>query len=158
MNILAIIQTALTALNNNSGLFLLERSRAENEELNHENSVIIVYPDWKTINKLNQGIEVSKSITYNIDFKTLDEWDNSDVTTPTSYNSLSSANRIESMEVLADSIFSYISANNDLFPEIVEKLQWKGLNPILRANNGTMSGVSIQLTIVFKGQRICDYA
>lgn len=157
MNIITTIQTTLTALNNIAELFLLERARAENEELNHEKDVIIVFPDWKTTNQLTQGMEIIKTRTYNIDFKTPDEWDNSDGNTPTAYQSLTSADRIENMETLADSIFAYISAHSDLFPEIQEVLSWKVLNPILRANNGTMSGVSIQLTVKFKGQNICDY-
>lgn len=158
MNIITIIQTALTARNNSAGLFLLERARAENEELNHENDVIVVYPDWRTTNMLTQSLELIKTRVYNIDFKTLDEWDNSDGNTPTAYDSLTSADRIELMEVLADSVFSYISRHNELFPEIQEVLSWRVLNPILRANNGTMSGVSVQLTVVFSGDRTCDYS
>jgi hypothetical protein len=157
MNIITIIQSALTAMNNTSELFLLERARAENEELNHEKDVIIVFPDWRTSTILTQGMELSKSRVYNIDFKTPDEWDNSDGNAPTAYESKTSADRIEAMETLADSIFAYISQNNGLFPEIKSKLQWKTLNPILRANNGTMSGVSIQLTVMFSGEKICDY-
>lgn len=158
MNIISIIQTALTALNSNAELFLLERARSENEELNHEKDVIIVFPDWKTSTILTQGLELSKARVYNIDFKTPDEWDNSDGNLPTAYDSLTSADRIEAMEKLADSIFWYICANNSLFSEIREKLQWKTLNPILRANNGTMSGVSIQLTVTFTGEKECDYS
>lgn len=130
---------------------------AENEELNHEKDVIVIFPDWRTSTTLTQGMELSKARVYNIDFKTPDEWDNSDGNLPTSYESKTSADRIEDMEALADSIFHYISSRNDLFPEIKSKLQWKTLNPILRANNGTMSGVSIQLTVVFAGEKICDY-
>jgi hypothetical protein len=158
MNLITIIQSALTALNNTSELFLLERARAENEELNHEKDVIVIFPDWRTSTILTQGMELSKARVYNIDFKTPDEWDNSDGSLPTSYESKTSADRIEAMETLADSIFHYISSLNDLFPEIKSKLQWKTLNPILRANNGTMSGVSIQLTVTFTGENICDYS
>jgi hypothetical protein len=158
MNLITIIQSALTALNNTSELFLLERARAENEELNHEKDVIVIFPDWRTSTILTQGMELSKARVYNIDFKTPDEWDNSDGSLPTSYESKTSADRIEAMETLADSIFHYISSRNDLFPEIKSKLQWKTLNPILRANNGTMSGVSIQLTVTFAGENICDYS
>lgn len=157
MNIITIIQSALTALNNSSELFLLEKSRAENEELNHGKDVIIVFPDWKTTNTLNQGMEIIKNRIYNIDFKTPDEWDNSDSNLSTSYESKTSADKIEDMEKLADSIFNYISSNNDLFPEIRQKLTWKTINPILRANNGTMSGVSIQLIINFSGEKVCNY-
>jgi hypothetical protein len=157
MNLISLIQSALTALNNSASVYLLERARAENEELNHTGDVIIVYPDWKTTTTLTQGMELHKSRVYNIDIKTLDEWDNSDNNIPTSYNSKASSERIEDMEILCDSIFTYINANNENFPEITEKLQWKSKEPILRKNNGTMSGVSIQLTIVFKGTRICTY-
>jgi len=157
MNIITTIQTALTALNNDAELLLLEQSRAENEELNHTGDVIIVYPDWRTQNALNQGMELLKTRVYNIDFKTPDEWDNSDGKTSTSYESKTSAYRIEQMAILADSVFSYITSHNDLFPEILEKLKWSSPRPILRANNGTMSGVNIQLTVVFSGERICDY-
>ena len=157
MNIITTIQAALTALNSNAELFLLERARAENEELNHTDTVIVVYPDWKSNNKLSQGIELMKTQIYNIDFKTLDEWDNSDGNLPTAYDSKTSVQRIDEMEVLADSIFSYISAQNGLFPEIQEKLRWEMTAPILRANNGTMSGVSVRLTIVTSGIRICNF-
>lgn len=157
MNIITTIQAALTALNNDAELFLLEKSRADNEELNHESNVIVVYPDWRTTNTFTQSLEINKTRVYNIDFKTPDEWDNSDDNIPTSYESKTSADRIEDMEVLADSVFSYITSHNNLFPEIREKLRWTSPRPILRANNGTMSGVSIQLTIVFSGDVICDY-
>ena len=158
MNIITTIQTALTALNNSSELFLLERARAENEELNHESDVIVVYPDWRTANELSRALELMKTRTYNIDFKSPDEWDNSDDNLPTAYQSSTSVDRIELMETLADTVFSYISAHNNLFPEIQKKLQWRMLNPILRANNGTMSGVSVQLTVVFSGDRTFDYS
>jgi hypothetical protein len=157
MNIATIIQSALTAINNTAQLFLLEKSRSENEELNHTGDTIVIFPDWKTTNEFNSGMEIKKKRIYNIDFKTLDEWDNSDNVDANSYNSLTSVERIESMEILADSIFSYISSHNELFPEITEKLIWKVNNPILRANNGTMSGVSIQLTVMFTGTKICSY-
>jgi hypothetical protein len=157
LNIITTIQAALTALNSTAELFLLEESRAENEELEHTGDVIIVKPDWKTTNEFSQSLELIKTRVYNIDFKTLDEWDNSDGQAATSYEAKTSADRIEDMEILADSVFSYISANNNLFPEIQKKLQWRQNNVILRANNGTMSGVKIQLTVVFSGTRICDY-
>lgn len=157
MNIITTIQAALTALNNNAELFLLEKSRAENEELNHKSDVIVVYPDWRTGNTFTQSLELNKNRIYNIDFKTPDELDNSDDNLPTAYEAKTSADRIEDMEILADSIFSYITANNNLFPEIREKLRWTSPRPILRANNGTMSGVTVQLTIVFSGERVCDY-
>ena len=157
MNIITTIQAALTALNNTAELFLLEKSRAENEELEHTGDVIVVYPDWRTTTTLTQGMEILKTRVFNIDFKTPDEWDNSDDNLPTAYESKTSADRIEDMEILADSIFSYITSHNNLFPEIREKLNWRSPNPILRANNGTMSGVSIQLTVVFSGERVCDY-
>ena len=158
MNILTIIQTALTNLNSTAELFLLEKSRSENEELNHIGEVIVIFPDWKTQTDLNQGMEINKKRIYNIDFKTVDEWDNSEAFVTKTYEDTTSIDRIEKMEILADSIFSYISSHNELFPEIGKKLVWKTLNPILRANNGTMSGVSIQLTIEFSTDRICDYA
>ena len=158
MNILTIIQTALTALNSDAEIFLLEKSRSENEELNHTGEVIVIFPDWKTSIELNQGMELNKVRTYNIDFKTVDEWDNSDIIPTKTYEDQTSIDRIERMELLADSIFSYISSNNELFPEISEKLKWKVQNPILRANNGTMSGVNIQLIVAFSGEKVCDYS
>ena len=157
MNIITIIQSALTALNNDADLFLLEKSRAENEELENTTDTIVVFPDWRTTNTFTQSLEINKTRVYNIDFKTPDEWDNSDGNAPTAYESETSADRIENMEVLADSVFNYISSNNNLFPEIREKLRWTSPRPILRANNGTMSGVTVQLTIVFSGTVVCDY-
>ena len=82
MNIITIIQAALTALNSDAQLFLLERSRAESEELNHTGDVIVVYPNWRTNNDLTQALELRKKREYNIVFKTLDEWDNSDDNLP----------------------------------------------------------------------------
>lgn len=158
MNIIETIQTALDALNNDADLFLLELSRSENEELEHTKDTIIVSPDWRTTNSFTQALELRKTREYNIVFKTPDEWDNSDNNVSTSYNSETSTDRIENMEILADSVFSYISNNNNLFPEIMEKLKWSSPRPILRANNGTMSGVEIKLTIVFSGERVCDYS
>jgi len=131
----------------------MEKSRAENEELEHTGTVIVVHPDWSTTSQLNQGMELLKTRVYNIDFKTLDEWDNSD--SDNNDYGASSVALIESMEVLADSIFSFIAARNDLFPEIRNQLKWKTNDLILREGNGTMSGVRIQLTIVFTGERIC---
>ncbi len=157
MNIISIIQTALTALQSEAELFLLERARAENEELNHESDVIVVYPDWTSSNEFNSSLEINSERVYNIDFKTPDEWDNSDGNLPTAYESLTSADRIENMEKLANSVFFYIANNNDLWPEITKKPKWRARNPILRANNGTMSGVCIQLTINFKGEKVCQY-
>lgn len=158
MNIINTIQAALTALNNNADLFLLEQSRAENEEINHTKDTIIVFPDWRTTNDFTQSLELRKKREYNIVFKTPDEWDNSDNNASTSYESKTSANRVEDMEILADSIFFYITNNNNLFPEILEKLKWSSPRPILRANNGTMSGVEIKLTVIFSGDRVCDYS
>jgi len=157
MNIITIIQTALTALNSDAELFLLEESRADNEELEHTGDTIVVFPDWKTNNELSQGLELMKTRNYNIAFKTIDEWDNSDDDETKSYDDETSIDRIERMEQLADSVFSYITAKNIDFPEIQQKLKWKSPRPILRANNGTMSGVLVELTIVFSGKRICDY-
>ncbi len=157
MNIITIIQAALTALNNNAELFLLEKSRAENEELNHESDVIVVYPDWRDTDSFTQALEISTTRVYNIDFKTLEDWDNSDNDPSKSYNGETSVDKIEKMNTLANSVFHYITSKNNLFPEIREKLRWTSPRPILRANNGTMSGVSIQLTIVFSGERVCDY-
>ncbi len=157
MNIITTIQAALTALNNTADLFLLEKSRAENEELNHTKDVIVVYPDWRDNDSFTQALEISTNRVYNIDFKTPDEWDNSDNNLPTAYESETSVARIEKMKTLANSIFHYITSKNDLFPEIKEKLRWTSPRPILRANNGTMSGVTVQLTIVFSGDVVCDY-
>lgn len=157
MNIITIIQAALTALNNTAELFLLEKSRSENEELEHTKDVIVVFPDWRDTDSFTQSLEINTTRVYNIDFKTPDEWDNSDNNLPTAYESETSVARIEKMKTLANSVFHYISANNNLFPEIREKLRWTSPRPILRANNGTMSGVTIQLTVVFSGTIICDY-
>ena len=155
MNIITIIQTALTALNSDADLFLLEENRANDAELEHIKDTIVVFPDWKTENELTQGLEIIKTRKYKIDFKTPDEWDNSDNNLPTSYNSTTSVDRIERMEILADSVFSYITLNNGLWPEIQSMLVWRFPEPILRANNGTMSGVRCELTIKFSGDRIC---
>lgn len=157
MNIITIIQAALTALNNDAELFLLEKSRAENEELEHTTDTIVVYPDWRTTSIFTQSMEINKTRIYNIDFKTLDEWDNSDNVAANAYDSETTVNKIENMSVLANSIFHYINLNNNLFPEIIEKLRFTEPRPILRANNGTMSGVTVQLTVIFKGTIICDY-
>ncbi len=157
MNIITIIQTALDALNSDAELFLLQKARAENMELENTKDTIVVYPDDTANNDFTQSLEINTNAVYNIDFKTPDEWDNSDGNLPTAYESETSADRIDNMEILADSVFYYITANNNLFPEIREKLKWTAPRPILRANNGTMSGVNIQLTVVYSGDRECDY-
>jgi hypothetical protein len=158
LNIITVIQTALIALNSDAELFLLEQSRAENEELNHTGDVIIVYPDWESRTEFNQSLEAITTTVYNIVFKTLDEWDNSDDDLTKSYDNSTSVDRIEAMEKLARSVFWYISANNDLFPEIKEKLKWTSPKPILRENNGTMTGVKTKLTVNYIGERVCDYS
>ena len=157
MNIITTIQAALTALNNDADLFLLEKSRAENLELENITDTIIVYPDWRTANTLNQGMEIIKTRVYNIDFKTPDEWDNSDGNTSKAYVNETSANRIENMKTLANSVFHYISTHNNLFENITKNFRWRNNRIILREGNGTMSGVNIQLTVVFSGERVCDY-
>ena len=157
MNIITTIQAALTALNSTAELFLLEESRAENEELENTGDTIVVFINDTDNNELTQGMELHTTAVYDIDFKTPDEWDNSDGNNTLSYNSAASSVRIENMKVLANSVFTYITAKNDLFPEITEKLKWKKRRTILREGNGTMSGVKIQLTVVFSGDRICDY-
>ena len=157
MNIITIIQEALTALNNDADLFLLEKSRAENMELENTTDTIIVYPDWRTTNTFTQSLELNKNRVYNIDFKTPDEWDNSDGNESKSYNDKTSSERIEDMKILANSVYSYITANNNLYPDSREKLKWRNHRTILREGNGTMSGVSTRLTIVFSGDRVCDY-
>ena len=78
MNIITTIQTALDGLNSEADLFLLERSRAENKELENTKDTIIVYPDWNGSNEQNSGAEILSTRLFNIDFKTPDEWDNSD--------------------------------------------------------------------------------
>ena len=78
MNIITVIQTALTALNSDAQIFLLEKSREAHEELEHTGSVIVISPDWTTANQLTQGLELFKKRVYNINFKALDEFDNSD--------------------------------------------------------------------------------
>lgn len=157
MNIIAIIQAALTALNSDADLFLLEEHRADNEELEHTKDTIVVFPDWSSDDTLTSGLEVIEKRKYNIDFKTPDEWDNSDGVTSKAYNSEASVDRIERMKTLANSVFVWISANNLLFPEIQQKLKWRSPQPILRANNGTMSGVKVELTVVFSGNVVCDF-
>lgn len=156
MNIITTIQTALTALHSDAELFLLEQARAENEELEHIGDTIVVFPDWRGSTQFNQGLEAITTRVYNIDFKALDEWDNSDNDPLKAYNATTSVDIIERMSTLVRSVFTYITANNGLFPEIVEKLRWTEPRPILRENNGTMSGVKVQLTVVFKGERICE--
>lgn len=157
MNITTIIQTALTALNSSAELFLLEEHRANNEELEHTGDTIVVFPDWKTENSLNQGLEVIKTRKYNMVFKTIDEWDNSLNKIEKSYDGKTSLDRIEEMEVLADSVFSYITAKNEFWPEIQQKLKWRYPTPILKSGNGTMSGVKVELTVVFSGNVGCDF-
>ncbi len=160
MNIITIIQAALVALNSSAELFLLEESRADNEELEHTGDTVVVFPDWKTSTNINQGGELVKTRRYNIIFKTPDEWDNSDNNESKSYDGETTIERIEAMETLADSVFSYISINpsqNSLFDAIREPLRWEYSEPIIRANNGTMSGVKARLTVIFRGDVVCVF-
>jgi len=154
MNITTYIQDALTAFNYDAEVFLFTKVRAANEELEHTQPVIIVFPDWTTQTILTQGFELVKTRRYNIEFKQLDEWDNAD-NDSTDYG-YSTVEKIEEMEKLADSIFSYISINiGSKYPEIRKKLSWRAVKPIVRERSGTMSGVVIQLELVFTGARIC---
>ena len=157
MNIITTIQTALDGLNSEADLFLLERSRAENKELENTKDTIIVYPDWNGSNEQNSGAEILSTRLFNIDFKTPDEWDNSDDDSDLAYDSETSAAKIEAMETLANSVFSWINTNKDQFPELSSNLTWRMIAPILRANNATMTGASYQLTMNFIGSRTCDY-
>lgn len=158
MNIATIIQAALTALKSSAEVLLLEQSRAENEELNHITDVVIIYPDWSIAKEFSQGLEINSRITYNIVFKTQDEWDNSDNNTPTSYQSKTSVDRINNMEILCDSVMWWIANNMDLYDEIIEKPSWTIPRPLLRENNGTMSGVRVRMSILYKGQTKCDFS
>ncbi len=157
MNIITLIQTALTALNSNAEVFLLSEPRAQNEELEHTGTAIIVYPDWDSENRLTQGLEITEIRRYNIDFKTPDEWDNSDNNSSTSYNSITSVDRIEEMNTLANSVFMWIAAKADEFPYLNKMPSWRKPSPILRAGNGTMSGVNVKLTLDIKGDYKCNY-
>ena len=153
MNIVTYIEAALTAFLYDAEVFLLTKVRAANEELEHTKPVIVIFPDWTTQTVLTQGFELVKTRRYNIEFKQLDEWDNAD-NDSTDYG-YSTVEKIEEMEKLADSVFSYISIHTDTYPEIRKKLSWRAVSPIVRERNGTMSGVVIQLEIVFTGARIC---
>lgn len=156
MNILQVIQDAITAINANANVYLYEKSRDENESLNYTTPVIIIFPDWTTSNNFSQGNEILKQRIYNIDFKTQDEFDNSDADITKSYNDITSVDRIEAMEVLCNSLLYWIQANQDTY-NIEGRLIWTTPRPILRENSGTMSGIRIRLTINFKGEKICDY-
>ena len=157
MNIKTPIQAALTALNSSAELFALERSRAENEELQHsENDIIVIYMDWKVGDELNTGFEITENREYEIVFKTYDEWDNSDADNQKSYNLLSTMSIIERMQTLANSVFRWISISPD-FPEIKGKLKWK-TTPLVRKGGGTMSGVTAKMTIVNTGSVQCDFS
>ena len=145
MNILNYINIALTAFAYDAEAFLLTKSRAANEELEHTKPVIVVFPDFSAQNKLSAGFEILKTYRYNIEFKQLDEWDNSD-SNPDSYGA-STLDNINEMERLADSVFSYIAINSGgVFPDIQNgTVSWRMVRPIVREGNGTMSGVIIQL-------------
>ena len=152
MNIITLIQTALTALVNDSGLFLLDRSEAESNELNHTSSVVIVYPDW-TEKDTPQNFELLVNRSYNMVFKMPDEWDNSTGQTVTSYEAKTSVDRIEEMSQLANSVFMYLYNNMDTLK--LRSISWNKPKPVLRANLGTMSGVEIKLDIEFTGEFNC---
>ena len=158
MNLLSIIQSALTALNSSADAYLFEKSRDENEALEYENPVIVIFPTWSGPANFSQSSEIYNNITYEIDFKTQDEFDNSDDLSDSekNYSDRSTAERIREMTILANSVFWYINANKNDFG-IENNLEWTTIRPIVRENNGTMSGVKISLTINFKGSTVCDY-
>ncbi len=155
MNIITYIKTAISNLSLDADVFLFTKARAENEELEHTKDTIIVYPDWRTTNVVTPAMSINKQRVYNIDFKTLDEWDNSDNNILTSYSE-TTLDKIERMEILADKIFLYITAHKELFINVNDKLAWRMVEPIVRQNNGTMSGVSIELTIKFNNIVNCN--
>lgn len=157
MNIIQLIQDALTALNSDAEVLLLEQSRAENEELEHTGDTIIVYPDWTANNEFSSALEINTTRTYNIVFKTIDEWDNSDNKKETSYNSKTSVDRIEEMTTLSNSVMRWIANNRDEYEEIVSKPSWSSPRPILRENNGTMSGVVLRMSILLTGNIQCNF-
>jgi len=154
MNIITYINDALTAFNYDAEVFLLTKVRAANEELEHTKPVIVVFPDWSTSTVLNQGFELLKTRKYNIEFKQLDEWDNSD--SDNDDYGVATITKINEMELLADSVFSYISMQaGNSYPKIKQKLNWRAVRPIVRERNGTMSGVVMQVEVLFSGVRIC---
>lgn len=155
MDILSIIESAITAINSNAQAYVFEKSRDENQALEYTTPVVVIFPDWTTTTQFSQGFELLSESTYNIDFKQPDEWDNSDGATP-NYSDRNTMNRINEMEILCNSIFSYISFNIDQFG-INQRLQWTITEPIVRENNGTMSGIRVRLTVDYNSERVCSY-
>ena len=153
MDIYNAIRQAVADLNSTATVLLLEATRAENEELEYTCDVIVLNPDWTTNSVFNQAFLLMNTSTYNIDFKTLDEWDNSD-NNSVDYGQ-SSVELINAMELLANSVFMNVSRNENY--NLESPLKWS-TEPILRANNGTMSGVRVRLTAVYPANTICTYA
>jgi hypothetical protein len=158
MNLLSIIQNVLSALNSEAEAYLFEKSRDENEALEYTNPVVIIFPDWSGPSEFSQGLEINSQLLYNIDFKTQDEFDNSDDLSDSdkNYSDRSTATRIQEMNTLANSVFWYINANKNTYG-IEQIINYTIVRPIIRENNGTMSGIKIQATIQFKGDKVCDY-
>ena len=155
MNIITLIQDAITALNHNAEVNIFEKSRDENEALEYIVPQIVIFPDWTSRVK-DANLQLQENRVYNIVFKTQDENDNSDADSSKSYNDSTSVDRIEDMATLANSVFRWINNNIDSY-SLNKPLEWSSPSPILRENNGTMSGVEIKLTANFLGDFICNY-
>ena len=153
MNIYTALQDGLAALNYDADINVFEKSRDENETLNYTKPQIVIFPDWTAQTTLSQGYQILKTINYNIDFKTLDEWDNSDLNSLKSY-AQSSIEIIESMTILADSLFAWISLQKVIY-NLTDQLTWTSSAPLLRENGGTMSGVRVRLVVKETGSKLC---
>jgi len=156
MNLFDAIKQAVNDLNSTAQVLLLTDVRAEAEELNHEGDVIVLKPDWTVQNQFNQAFSLVSKAIYNIDFKTSDEFDNSDNSSEASkiYDK-NSVDKIADMAILASSVFAHIS-RNEIYP-LTTPVKWS-TEPILRAGNGTMTGVRVRATVSFEGRLVCNFS
>jgi len=145
MNILELIQKAITELNSDATVNIFTPARDENAALDYSVAAVVIYPNWFGNNKISRGDEIYQNVNYEIDFKVQDEFDTSDSDSAILY---------ENMLTLANSVFFNIHSSFNEY--IRDEMTWN-FKPIWRENNGTMTGVKVKLTIPERGKKVCNY-
>ena len=149
-----LIKTAISNLNAQCDLYMLNPESNEHQNLNFERATIRIKTDFRTTINQTKATELINLTTYTIEFLDLDDWDNSDhnetQADETSYEI------IERMRTLGNSIFWNIINKQNVYIPSIQNLTWS-FNPIWRKYNGTMSGVQATFTIPLKDSIICTY-
>lgn len=152
MNLYSEIKTSVSNLNSSASVVMLNDASHESENLNYTGSVIRIKTD---LSGQASNVENNQAIyneTINIEFITLDEWDNFDINDNADDSSFA---RIEDMKTLANSVF------NDMFyirsvQNTNSKVTWS-YRPVWRKYNGTMTGILVTLKYSDTSTKICNY-